>query len=406
LTDWRVGGILQVVRNCNRRLVIVGLACLVVAACSGTDASGLTAAVQGTANGGAAGASGNLQGGSAGLPGAGGSAGTVGGGGAAGTVGAGGSAGTVGGGGAAGASGTGGSGGVAGTAAGGGSGGTGGVVGAGGSGGVAGAGGSGGVAGAGGSGGVAGAGGSGGVAGTAGSGGVAGTGGDVDAGGAGGNVPDAAPDVPTLSVVYGQSASKTNCVAGDNSFSHTLDWGSGNNRIVIVGALMRGNLAAPRYNGVTMTQLTQRFSGNNSWRVTLYYLLDAQLPTAAGTYPVTAGANTTPMNCFIDVSSFAHVDQSHAPANNTHESAVPGSYTDGIANPTTGSMAYDFIGSSQGTLTAGAGQTVVTDLAGINFKAKASYRACGGDDPCDMTWDPEASNPFTYAWLMALLTTP
>lgn len=150
-------------RNRRGEILIVGVAFLAVAACSGTDTSALTAPVQGTA-GGAAGASGSGQGGAAGSSGYGGSTATAGSGGASGA------GGVFANGGSAGAAGIGVAGGV----------GAGGVVGAAG-GGIAGGAGAGGVAGA------AGSGGAGGVAGTAGgtggTGGVAGAGGETDAGG-------------------------------------------------------------------------------------------------------------------------------------------------------------------------------------------------------------------------------
>jgi hypothetical protein len=336
LTASRFRGILQIMNN--RQLAIVGLAFLVAAGCTGHDASGLTARVQGVTNGGAGGATGSERGGAAGSPGSGGSAVVAGNGGVSGT---------------------------------------GGVPAAGGSSGT----------------------GAGGAA--AGAGDDTGTGGDPGTGGS--TSPPAPP------VVYGRTANRTSCTAGDNSFQHRLDWGSGTGRVVLLGALIRGNSSqfdAVRYNDVAMHPLVDLYSGNSTWRVFLYYLLDAELPTAAGTYVVDLATTSAPVACIIDVSSFAHAKQS-APDTANRQGATPGSFTQGIANPTAGSMAYDFIGCDLGTLTVGPGQNVTTNLAsGNSFRAEATNRTCGADDPCNMTWDPEGTNFMTFAWLMALLTTP
>jgi hypothetical protein len=381
--------------NRSRGLLVLGLTCLAVSACSGTDASGLTAVVHGTA-GGAAGAAGGQQGGAGGTSGGGGSAA------ASGSAGVAGAGGLVTNGGSAGGAGVAGAGGSAGSSAAGGAAGGGGKGGAAGSGG---AGGSGGNAGSGGAGGTAGAGGSGGTGGT---GGAGGTGGEIDAGSGGTGGADAAPDAPPKAVAYGRSANKTTCEMGANAFEHQLDWGKGNGRIVVLGALLRGNaqqFSSILYAGTPMHELGSRtVGGMTPWTVWLFYLLDSELPDSAGTNTVTAGFAGQITSCQIDVSSFAHAAQA-APPFTSRQAAVDGLFTAGIANPTAGSMGYDFISSTfagaQGSLTAGAGQTIAFTWDGFTYHSRASYKACGDANPCNMSWNPQ--NITAYAWMMALL---
>jgi hypothetical protein len=201
---------------------------------------------------------------------------------------------------------------------------------------------------------------------------------------------------------YGKSASKIGCVKGNNTTQHVLDWGSGNGRIVLLGLMFRSGTTpantpgAITYDGVAMHQLATPATGGEATPY-VFYLLDSELPAAAGTYTVNVTGPDQTYNCVYDVSSFRYVKQS-APASKTRTGTT---FTDGIAAPNANSWAYDFVGHSQGTVTPGAGQTLTNALSDGSIRGSASYKDCGTANPCNMSWTIASVN---YAgWIMALL---
>jgi len=72
--------------------------------------------------------------------------------------------------------------------------------------------------------------------------------------------------------------------------SHTLSNGSGNNRIVLVGVAAPEPYtpgASVKYNGTTMIAGPSATQSENNSYAQIFYLLDAALPAAGGSYSVT-----------------------------------------------------------------------------------------------------------------------
>jgi len=98
-------------------------------------------------------------------------------------------------------------------------------------------------------------------------------------------------------VTQGQDVSAT------VTFSHTLGYSSGNNRLVVVAAGFEHssgdiNIGSATYNGQSMTKIVQATTGGSSYAasVALFYLLDSGLPSSSGSYSVVVTADSDP-NC-------------------------------------------------------------------------------------------------------------
>jgi hypothetical protein len=97
-------------------------------------------------------------------------------------------------------------------------------------------------------------------------------------------------------VTQGQSTSAT------VTFSHTLGYSSGNNRLVVVAAGFENdlgdiNIGSATYNGQSMTKVVQATTGAGYVAsVALFYLLDSSLPSSSGSYSVVVTAASDPLN--------------------------------------------------------------------------------------------------------------
>jgi hypothetical protein len=212
-----------------------------------------------------------------------------------------------------------------------------------------------------------------------------------------------------VGIEYGKSASKTGCAAGNNTVNHVMDWGTGNNRVVVVGLIWRAGAGSETptvsYNGVSMTPLTSTTAGSGYY-LKMFYALDASLPATAGTYSVNVfGPGGQVYGCVADVSSFRNVVQS-APGSSFVDLGAPNPVGTRTANLTTGtasSWAYDFLGTVQGSTTAaGAGQTTtLLNVSSSELRGSASYKNCGSANPCTMSWTFGQNN--SSGWMGAVL---
>jgi len=96
-------------------------------------------------------------------------------------------------------------------------------------------------------------------------------------------------------VTQGQDVSAT------VTFSHTLGYSSGNNRLVVVAAGFEHdagdiNIGSATYNGQSMTKIVQATTGGSGYAasVAIFYLLDPSLPSSSGSYSVVVTADSNP----------------------------------------------------------------------------------------------------------------
>ena len=96
-------------------------------------------------------------------------------------------------------------------------------------------------------------------------------------------------------VAQGQSTSAT------VTFSHTLGYSSGNNRLVVVAAGFEHsagdiNIASATYNGQSMTKIVQATVGGTGYSssTAIFYILDSNLPVNSGFYSVVVTAASDP----------------------------------------------------------------------------------------------------------------
>ncbi len=215
-------------------------------------------------------------------------------------------------------------------------------------------------------------------------------------------VDDVCWAAPPPNIEVGGTATMNSCGPGSNTFAHPLAWGSGNDRIVLLGIVFRGDpvsLISVTYAGTPMTLLATELGMGGEGGVFLYYALDADLPSTPGTYTVNVVAPSQAWDCVADVSSYRYVRQ--AVPDTTTRSGGSGTYTGGLPSPVSGSLAYDFIGRAQGYATPGAGQILSTTAASSHIGGYASHKHCGSASPCQMTWILTSVN--VHAWAMALL---
>jgi hypothetical protein len=173
-----------------------------------------------------------------------------------------------------------------------------------------------------------------------------------------------------------------------------LDWGSGANRIVMLGVVVNGSglPTAVQYNGVSMTKLVD-YGGVH---VQIYYLLDAALPPSAGTYDLVVNMGTAYDGAELFwAEPFGGVKQS-TPAVLTGTGT--GTTTLQFPNSPSNSLLVDVLATQDGFPAPSSSQGVTSSsaLASASY-ATGSYLCCGTTSPCGSTWGPGASVAFFRA---------
>lgn len=177
--------------------------------------------------------------------------------------------------------------------------------------------------------------------------------------------------------------------AAAKTVSHTLNSGSGNNRLVIIACVAEAttDINTPTYNGSsTGVTLISQFNGSGAdIRVEVYYVKDADLPAGAGSYTVTYTGGGTP-SAGIAVAAYTGVDQTtphDAPVTDTTDLTSP------LAITTTSAvddLCIDVIGVKDhtGTLTVDGGQTQRANVGPADLKLGLSEEA--GAASVTMQW--------------------
>jgi hypothetical protein len=106
-----------------------------------------------------------------------------------------------------------------------------------------------------------------------------------------------------MPIAIDSAASGTSTTYG-NLYSHSVASGSGNGRVLVVGATTRGyfnTISGATYNGVAMTAGPSRGVTQFGYivQVQLFYLLDAALPANAGAYTVALAGSGTLWSCAV-----------------------------------------------------------------------------------------------------------
>jgi hypothetical protein len=132
-----------------------------------------------------------------------------------------------------------------------------------------------------------------------------------------------------------------------HSFDHTLGYGSGNNRLVVVSlCLEKNNENVPTrsvtYNGMDMTIAVSESNQSNGFltMAEIWYLLDNELPASPGTYRVEVGfSDTAPVTiCAVSV---IHTRQNTPEATATESKDITDQIIVNISTLTDGAWIFD-----------------------------------------------------------------
>jgi len=93
-----------------------------------------------------------------------------------------------------------------------------------------------------------------------------------------------------MSIIFDNATSADNG-SGSYTYTHTLGAGSGSNRLLVVVICPRGpsnTVTGATYNGASMTRGPETYVDQYGYRLraTMFYMLDAQLPSSAGSYSI------------------------------------------------------------------------------------------------------------------------
>lgn len=128
------------------------------------------------------------------------------------------------------------------------------------------------------------------------------------------------------------------------SDTHTLGVASGNNRLVIAGVGSEGTAThgTATYNGENMTLAVSAYEGSGAGtRVSIYYILDADLPSSTGSYTVSCPISGTLTSWGIGAASFTGVNQAVPDDTNSSNTTVSGADT--LSHDVTVSVANSLI---------------------------------------------------------------
>lgn len=181
-----------------------------------------------------------------------------------------------------------------------------------------------------------------------------------------------------MAIAFDSAASGGGYPPNGISVSHSLGYGSGNNRLLVVAVVSLGpsphTVTSATYNGVAMTLIHQENSPTYFGRmvsVEYYGLLDASLPASSGSY--TASLTVTgPYGGCIGVASYTGVDQTtfpsnHAQGNNFNNPPLSGQFSTSITVAGSAGILLDAAGiessDTAAAFTPGSGQTERVDYS-------------------------------------------
>jgi len=209
-----------------------------------------------------------------------------------------------------------------------------------------------------------------------------------------------------VALTFDSAASNGGYPSGVTISGHSLGSGSGTNRIVLLAVVALGGtshtFSSTTYNGAALTQRHQSTAPLIFGRLiscTLFYLLDASLPSSSGTYSAVYTCSGA-YNSRGTVVSYTGASQAGAPAYassaNSNNPALSGQQTTNITVGGTSGTLVDFFGveSSSGsvvTFTPGSGQTERSDSGTSSASLAVSGKAFTSSGSNSMAQTPSAS---------------
>jgi hypothetical protein len=195
------------------------------------------------------------------------------------------------------------------------------------------------------------------------------------------------------------------------NISHSLGIASGNDRIVL--GVVESIGPAPHtfnvftYNGVAMTQLAQVTASifGRIIAITVFYLLDANLPASAGTYTfsyrtINAYGSYAAALSYYNASQSAPGTASGFGSNNP---PLSGAYTTNITPSSGNGMLVDFGAldvTASGSGTPGTGQTERADIGSASERLLISEKPFSDNSANSMSYTPTMTY-YAYAHLIA-----
>ena len=206
-----------------------------------------------------------------------------------------------------------------------------------------------------------------------------------------------------MSVTFDASATGGGYPQIPQSFSHSLGVGSGNDRVVLVFVESIGpsphTFVTATYDGVAMTQLTQITASifGRITAITVFYLLDANLPASSGSYTFAWEIDSGAYDSKVAVLSYSGVDQDAAPfdfstSSDSNNPALSGSYSTNHTVVASNGLLVDGFGGEPVTTgssgTPGGSQTERVDFTDVDEMLFVSEKAFTSSGSNSMSWTP------------------
>lgn len=176
-----------------------------------------------------------------------------------------------------------------------------------------------------------------------------------------------------------------------NTWSHAI--GSGSNRILVVGVPQEGggNVTGVTYNGTALSKVIEVANGSNT--VELWYILEADLPSA-GSYNIVVTASSNIVGYCIGV-SLSGVKQEAPEVSTSNTASSSGTITSSITTLTDTAWIVDAISCGEtGALTATeTGQSLRAEgQCGATMEGGMSTRPTTSNGAYNMSWSGGGSN--------------
>lgn len=144
----------------------------------------------------------------------------------------------------------------------------------------------------------------------------------------------------------------------DGSFSHSIGYGVGNARLVLATVSFEddavNNITSISYDGQTMHRLEDEwiFSGTRGLGLSQWYLLDAELPSASGSYTVNVDMETAPIDyVMVGISNYINIKQTAPYDVDKNSLTSVTSISTTVDTETDGSWIISSVGDGDGTST-------------------------------------------------------